>query len=248
MGIENKTIIITGASSGIGEATAKMLGLKGARLVLAGRRDDRLQLIKEAIIKKGGHAIYKITDVRKRCDMDALVETAKYTFGGIDVLINNAGIMPMTPLRERHYDEWYNTIDTNIKGVLNGIGAILPEFYEKKSGHIISLASVAAHQTNYGGAAYAASKFAVWAIMDTLRKEVAHDGTNIRVTTISPGAINTELLNSITSPDMRKAFEDKYKQVGITPVSVAQAICFAIDQAVDVGINEIILRPTLQEV
>lgn len=243
--IQDKVVIITGASSGIGEATAKELASKGAKLVLAARREDRLKKLQEEIKTVGGQAIYKVTDVTSREQMEELAAYTIKEFGKIDVLVNNAGIMPQAFLSENKVDEWDQMIDVNIKGVLYAISAIVPSMRERKSGHVINLSSVAGHNIYPGGTVYCGTKFAVKAISEGLRQEEAMNGTNIRVTNISPGAVTSELLETTTDPTM-KAGLDEFYQVAIDAASIAHAIAFAIDQPSDVGINEMIIRPTVQ--
>lgn len=243
--VENKVVIITGASSGIGEATAKELAAKGAKLVLAARREDRLKKLQEEIHNNGGEAIYKVTDVTSHEQMEGLAAYALEHFGKIDVLVNNAGIMPQAFLAENKVDEWEKMIDVNIKGVLYAIVAIVPSMRERKSGHVINLSSVAGHNIYPGGTVYCGTKFAVRAISEGLRQEEAMSGTNIRVTNISPGAVSSELLETTTDPTMKAGLEDFYK-VAIDADSIARTIAFAIEQPSDVAINEIIVRPTAQ--
>jgi NADP-dependent 3-hydroxy acid dehydrogenase YdfG len=242
--IEDKVVIITGASSGIGEATAKELAAKGAKLVLAARREDRLQKLQEEIEKNGGKAIYKVTDVTSHEQMEELAEYALQEFGKIDVMINNAGLMPLSPLYQKKINEWDTMIDVNIKGVLYGIAAVLPSMRERKSGHIINVSSVAGHLIGPAGAVYSATKFAVRAITEGLRKE--EGGNNIRTTIISPGAVASELPETISDAGLKAAIDDFYK-VAIGNENIARAIAFAIEQPADVAINEMIIRPTNQE-
>lgn len=243
--IHDKVIVITGASSGIGEATAKELALKGAKLVLAARREDRLKQLQDEIQASGGHAIFKVTDVTSRQQMEELAAYALKEYGKIDVLINNAGIMPQAFLAENKVDEWDQIIDVNIKGVLYAIAAIVPSMRERKSGHVINLSSVAGHNIYPGGTVYCGTKFAVKAISEGLRQEEAMNGTNIRVTNISPGAVSSELLETTTDPAIKAGLEDFY-QVAIDADRIAHAIAFAIEQPSDVAINEMIIRPTVQ--
>jgi NADP-dependent 3-hydroxy acid dehydrogenase YdfG len=243
--IQDKVVIITGASSGIGEATAKELSSKGAKLVLAARREERLQKLQQEIEKNGGKAIYKVTDVTSHEQMEELAEYALKTFGKIDVLINNAGVMPHSFLYKKKIADWNRMIDVNIKGVLYGIAAVLPSMREKKEGHIINLSSVAGHVVGAGSTVYAATKFAVRAISEGLRKEESV-GSNIRSTIISPGAVTTELTASITDMDLKPGVEEIYKGA-IDAESIARAIAFAIEQPSDVAINEMVIRPTRQE-
>lgn len=244
-GIQDKVVIITGASSGIGEATAKNLASKGAKIVLGARREDRLQSLKEAIEASGGEAVYRVTDVTSRTEVEALAELAVSEYGRIDVLVNNAGIMPQSYLNKKQIDEWDAMVDINIKGVLYGIAAVLPAMREQKSGHVINISSLAGHQLNPGGAVYSGTKFAVRAITEGLRQEETSEGTNIRTTIISPGAVDTELTNTITDPDVKVGFDEIYKGA-IKPEAVARSIAFAIGEDEEVALNEIIIRPTKQ--
>jgi NADP-dependent 3-hydroxy acid dehydrogenase YdfG len=243
--IKDKVVVLTGASSGIGESTAKVLAAKGAKLVLAARREDRLKSLQDEIQTSGGQAIYKVTDVTSHQQMEELASYALKEFGKIDVLVNNAGIMPQAFLAENKVDEWDKTIDVNIKGVLYAISAIVPFMRERKSGHVINLSSVAGHNIYPGGTVYCGTKFAVKAISEGLRQEEAISGTNIRVTNISPGAVNSELLETTTDPTMKAGLEEFY-QVAIDADGIARAIAFAIEQPSDIAINEMIIRPTVQ--
>ncbi|MGZ0085178.1 SDR family oxidoreductase [Caldibacillus thermoamylovorans] len=242
--IRDKVVIITGASSGIGEATAKELASRGAKLVLAARREDRLKKLQEEIKNSGGQAVYKVTDVTSYEQMEKLAAYSIEEFGKIDVLINNAGIMPHSFLYKKKVDDWNRMIDVNIKGVLYGIAAVLPFMRERKEGHIINISSVAGHVVGAGSTVYAGTKFAVRAISEGLRKEELHN--NIRSTIISPGAVATELTNSITDMDLKPGIDEIYKDA-IDADSIARAIVFAIEQPAEVAINEMIIRPTRQE-
>lgn len=242
--IQGNVVIITGASSGIGEATAKELASKGAKLVLAARREDRLQKLKNEIQTQGGQVIYKVTDVTSPEQMEELADYALKEFGQIDVLVNNAGLMPNSFLYKKQIDDWNKMIDVNIKGVLYGIAAVLPSMRERKSGHIINLSSVAGHFVGAGSAVYAGTKFAVRAISEGLRKEEC--GNNIRTTIISPGMVKSELPDSITDTDFKPVIQKMYEGA-IEAESIARAITYAIEQPSDVAINEIIIRPTSQE-
>ncbi|MGG0305920.1 SDR family oxidoreductase [Priestia megaterium] len=242
--IQDKVVIITGASSGIGEATAKELASKGAQLVLAARREDRLKKLQEEIQKNGGQAIYKVTDVASHEQMEELAEYALTEFGKIDVMVNNAGVMPLSPVYQKKINEWDSMIDINIKGVLYGIAAVLPSMRERKEGHIINVSSIAGHLVFHASAVYSGTKFAVRAITEGLRKEEAPN--NIRTTIISPGTISTELLESISDEELKSEIVEVSK-IGIEPASIARAVAFAIEQPSDVAINEMIVRPTIQE-
>jgi len=244
--IQGKVVIITGASSGIGEATAKNLSSKGAKLVLAARREDRLKTLQQEIRSNGGEAIFKVTDVTSHEQMEELAQYALSEFGQIDVLVNNAGLMPLSLLRNRKIDEWNTMIDVNIKGVLYGISAVLPAMRERKTGHIINISSVAGHVVGAGSAVYSATKFAVKAISEGLRLEESAGGSNIRTTNISPGAIATELKETITDTDLKSGIDEFYKGA-IEVESIARAIAFAIEEPGDIAVNELIIRPTHQE-
>lgn len=243
---ESKVIVITGASSGIGESSAKLLAAKGNKVVLGARREERLKQIVEEIKADNGEALYQVTDVTDSEDVEKLVKLAVDTFGRIDVLINSAGIMPHSPLKDKRINDWDQMIDINIKGTLYGIGAALSYMNEQKAGQIINISSVAGHYAHAGGAVYSATKWAVRAISESLREEVAQDGSNIRVTIISPGAINTELLSSVTDPDLKKNYQQFYDSFGISVDRVATTIQQAIDLPADAAWNEIIIRPTKQ--
>ncbi len=238
--IENKVIVITGASSGLGEATARLLAKKGAKVVLGARRTEKLQAIVHDIRAEGGQAEFIGMDITKPQEVQALIEKALSAFGQIDVLVNNAGLMSIAPLSELKVDEWDRMIDINIKGVLYGIAATLPVFQKQNFGHFINLASVAGIKVfSPGGTVYSGTKFAVRAISDGLRHEV---GETIRTTTIEPGAIEFGSSHKESS----EFVTDFYKQA-IPSDSVARAIAYAIEQPADVDINEIVLRPTSQE-
>lgn len=242
--IQNKVVVITGASSGLGEETAKYLAEKGAYVVLGARRSDKLEQIVAEITSKGGTAIYQVTDVTDKEQVQNLVDIAVTTYGKIDVLINNAGIMPIAPMSELRTEEWDNMVDINIKGVLYGIAAALPIFQKQESGHFINLGSVAGIKVfSPGGTVYSGTKYAVRAISDGLRHEV---GGNIRTTTIEPGAVDSELKLSTKHQQSSDNVKEFYK-MAIPAISVAKAIAFAIEQPADIDINEIILRPTVQE-
>ncbi|AIQ46486.1 oxidoreductase [Paenibacillus sp. FSL R7-0273] len=242
--IQDKIVIITGASSGIGEATAKELASKGAKLVLAARREDRLQKLQQEIENNGGQAVYKVTDVASHEQMEELAEYTLKEFGKIDVLVNNAGVMPLSPVHEKKINEWNAMIDINIKGVLFGIAAVLPSMRERKLGHIINVSSIAGHLVFPASAIYSGTKFAVRAITEGLRIEEC--GNNIRTTIISPGSIDTELTQAISGVDLKSAIDEDMK-IAIKPSSIARAIAFAIEQPADVAVNEMIVRPTIQQ-
>lgn len=246
MAIKNKVVVITGASSGIGEATAKLLAENGAKIVLGARREERLKELADEIKSNGGQAVYQVTDVVNPEDSKQLVHLAKETFGGVDAIFLNAGIMPNSPLSELKTDEWNSMVDVNIKGVLNGIAAVLPTFTSQKSGHIITTSSVAGLKAYPGGAVYGATKWAVRDLMEVLRMESAQEGTNIRTATIYPAAINTELLDTITDKNTEEGMTAMYEQYGITPDRVANVVAFALEQPEDTNINEFTIGPTTQ--
>ena len=198
--IKDKVVIITGASSGIGEATAKLLASKGAKVVLGARREQQLKQLVDDIQKAGGQAIYQVMDVVDPSDNAAIVKLAQETFGGVDVIFLNAGIMPNSPLSAMQTDEWHQTVDVNIKGVLNGVAAVLPTFISQKSGHAIATSSVAGLKAYPGGAVYGGTKWFVRDFMEVLRMESAQEGTNIRTATIYPAAINTLVVRSDYQP------------------------------------------------
>jgi len=242
--IKGKVVVITGASSGLGAATARLLSAEGASVVLGARRVDRIQSLADELNAKGGKALAIATDVTHVEQVKKLVDSAVQKFGRIDVMINNAGIMPHSPLERLKIDDWNRTIDVNIKGVLYGIAAALPYMKQQKAGHIINVSSVAGHKVTPNGAVYCATKHAVRALSEGLRVEVKP--YNIRTTIISPGAVATELPNSITEPDIADGVSKFYKETAIPADSFARAVAFAMSQPEDVDINEILFRPTSQ--
>jgi NADP-dependent 3-hydroxy acid dehydrogenase YdfG len=241
--IKEKVVIITGASSGLGEATARRLAKNGAKLMLAARREDRLKDLVADIQKDGGVAKYQVTDISDRSEVEQLVQATKEAYGKIDVLVNNAGLMPLSPLAATKVDEWEKMIDVNIKGLLYGVAAVMPIMLQQGSGQIINLSSVAGHKVFPGGAVYCATKFAVKAISEGIRLE--SEG-KIRSTNISPGAVATELTSTISDDEAAKMAEQLYG-IAIDADAIARAITFAIEQPADVDVNEIIIRPTKQE-
>jgi NADP-dependent 3-hydroxy acid dehydrogenase YdfG len=242
--IDGKIVVITGASSGLGEATARMLSAQGATVVLGARRLERIVALADELVRAGGQALALQTDVTRHEDVQRLVDTAVEKFGRIDVLLNNAGLMPSSPLERRKIDDWDRMIDVNIKGVLYGIAAALPHMQARKSGHIVNVSSVAGHKVRAGTAVYSATKHAVRVLTEGLRQEVKP--YNIRTTIISPGAVATELPDSITEADVQAGVKAFY-EIAIPAESFARAVVYALGQPEDVDINEILFRPTKQE-
>ncbi|WP_437805959.1 SDR family oxidoreductase [Sorangium sp. So ce1078] len=238
-GIEGKVVVITGASSGIGEAAARLLARRGARVVMGARRADRLEKLASAIRAEGGTAEVRAVDVTKRKDVDDLVKLAQTTFGRVDVIVNNAGVMPLSPLSSLKVEEWDRMIDVNIRGVLHGIAAGLPIMKAQGHGQFVNVASIGAHLVVPTAAVYCATKYAVWAISEGLRQE----SSDIRVTVISPGVTESELADTITDDSARQMMND-YRKIAISSDSIARAIAFAIEQPADVDVNEIVVRPT----
>lgn len=243
--IKGKVVVITGASSGMGEAAAKYLANLGASVVLGARRADKIEKLSKEINDNGGKSLAIEVDVTKRDEVKQFVDSAVKHFGRVDVMLNNAGVMPLSPIDRLNVEEWDTMIDVNIKGVLYGIAAVLPYMKEQKSGQIINTSSVAGHKIFGGSAVYSATKFAVRALTEGLRMEVKP--YNIRTTIVCPGAVKTELLDHITEADIQKANQDYVGAVGISPDSFARVVAFAISQPDDVDINEVIFRPTAQE-
>jgi NADP-dependent 3-hydroxy acid dehydrogenase YdfG len=241
-GITDKVVVIAGASSGLGEATARFLARHGAKLVLGARRLDRLQAL-AGELSLGADAAVR-TDVTKPDEVKALVERAVRSHGRIDVILNNAGLMPHSPLERGKVQDWDRMIDVNIKGVLYGIAAALPHMIAQRSGHIINVSSVAGHKVRPGSAVYAATKTAVRVISEGLRQEVKP--YNIRTTIISPGAVASELPDSVTEPDIAENIR-KFYAIAIPADSFARMVAFAMSQPEDVDVNEILFRPTKQE-
>ena len=244
--IEGKVVVITGASSGLGEATARLLSAQGASVVLGARRIDRLGVLADELSRRGGKALAVPTDVVQCDQVKRLVDAAVQTYGRIDVMINNAGLMPQALLERLKIDEWNRMIDVNIKGVLYGIAAALPHMKRQKAGHFINVSSVAGHRVGPGFAVYAATKYAVRALSEGLRQEVKP--YNIRTTVISPGAVATELPNTVTDPQAAERIRKFYAEVAIPAESFARAVAFAMSQPEEVDVNEILFRPTRQEV
>jgi NADP-dependent 3-hydroxy acid dehydrogenase YdfG len=237
--IEGKVIAITGASSGIGEATARLLAQRGARVVVGARRTDRLEALVAAIRAEGGTAEYRALDVTSREDVEAFVAFAESRFGRVDVIVNNAGVMPLSPLEALKVEEWDRMIDVNIRGVLYGIAAGLPLFRRQGGGQFVNVSSIAAHRVVPTGAVYCATKFAVNAISEGLRQESG----DIRVTIVSPGVTESELADTITHEATAEWLEE-YRKVALPADAIARAIAFAVEQPDGVDVNEIIVRPT----
>ena len=237
--LHGKTVLITGASSGIGEATAKLLAQRGANVVIGARRGERLRALEQAIAAAGGSIRQRPLDVTDAADVAAFVAYAQHQFGRVDVLVNNAGIMPLSPLSALKLDEWNRMIDVNIRGVLHGIAAILPVMQAQGSGQVINVASLGAHYVVPTAAVYCATKFAVWAISDGLRQE----SDTIRVTTISPGVVESELADTITDPAAAELMKT-YRAIALKPDAIGRAVRFAIEQPDGVDVNEIVVRPT----
>ncbi|MFC9501635.1 SDR family oxidoreductase [Streptomyces sp. NPDC056982] len=242
-GITGKVVAITGASSGIGEATALLLAERGARLVLGARRSERLEALVARIEKAGGEAVQIRTDVTRLDDVRALVGLAGERFGRLDVLISNAGVGTISPLDDLRTTEWDHMVDVNIKGVLHGIGAALPVFRAQGGGHFVTTASTAAFRVAPAMAVYAGTKIAVRAICEGLRQEA---GPTVRVSTVSPGVIDTDFAEASTNERVRAEIAGMRDRVAIPPSAIARAIAFAIEQPADVDVNEIVVRPTAQ--
>ncbi|MFB5268738.1 SDR family oxidoreductase [Paenibacillus enshidis] len=245
--MKQKVAIITGASSGMGAATAKLLAQHDIKVMLAARREDRLQQLQEEIRSAGGEASYRVTDVTSRGDVEALAEATIQTFGQIDIMINNAGIMPLSLFHHLKVDEWERMIDVNIKGVLYGMAAVYKHMEERNEGHIINFSSIAGHLTFPSSSVYSATKHAVRVLTEGMRTELGAK-QNIRTTLISPGAVETELYGTITDdsiyPVLEKLGSKDWQQ--LDPSDIANTVLFAIQQPANVTINELIVRPTSQ--
>ncbi len=243
--IKGKVVVITGASSGLGEAAARMLSAQGATVVLGARRVERIQALASELAAADGKALAIGTDVT-RCDqVKNLVDSAVQQFGRVDVMVNNAGLMPHSPLERAKIADWERMIDVHLKGLMYGIAASLPHMIRQKSGHMVMVSSVAGHKVRPGSAVYAATKTGVRVIAEGFRQEVKPH--NIRTTIISPGAVVTNLSDSITEPDVEKAVRDFTAQYAISAESFARSLCFAMSQPDDMDVNEILYRPTRQE-
>lgn len=239
MSIQGKIVLVTGASSGIGEATARELAARGATVVLGARRTDRLEKLVAELRAQGATAEFQALDVTKRDSVADIVRFARERFGRLDVIVNNAGVMPLSPLEALKVNEWEQMIDVNIKGVLYGIAAVLPVFAQQGHGHVINTSSIAAYRSIPTGAVYCATKAAVNFITEGLRQENAY----VRTTIISPGVTESELAHTITHEATAK-FIDDYRKIIIPADAIARAVAFAIDQPDGVDVNEIVVRPT----
>lgn len=239
---ESKIILVTGASSGIGEAVAERLASEGHRVIAGARREDRLRELADRIGQSGGAIEVRRLDVTDRADVAAFVDAAVQTHGRVDVIVNNAGVMPLSRLDALLTDEWDRMIDVNVRGLLNGIAATLPHFQRQGSGHFITVASVGAHEVVPTAAVYCATKYAAWAITEGLRMEV---DPSIRVTTVSPGVVESELADTISDPTAASAMQE-YRADSIPPEAIARGISYAINEPADVDVNELIIRPARQ--
>lgn len=240
LNIQDKVIVITGASSGIGEATARLLAERGAKVVLGARRTERLAVIAEEINGAGGHAQFRALDVTDPQDVQRFVDFAVEHYGRVDVLVNNAGVMPLSRLDALKVDEWNHMIDVNIRGVLHGIAASLPLMQRQRAGQIINIASIGAYAVSPTAAVYCATKYAVRAISEGLRQEV---GGDIRVTVIAPGVTESELAESISDEGGREEMKS-FRKIAIPAEAIARAIAYAVEQPADVDVSELIVRPT----
>ena len=240
--VEPKVVLITGASSGIGEATARLLAAKGHRVVLGARRVDRIAALAHEIRESGGQALHQKLDVTDLASVQAFVASAHSRHGRVDVLVNNAGVMPLSLVEELRVDEWNQMIDVNLRGVLHGIAAVLPLMREQGAGHIVNVASVSAHRVDPTAAVYCATKYAVRALSEGLRQE----SRNLRVTVVSPGLTRSELFDGIGDPQVRAGVRAMLDQASIPAAAIAEAIGYAISQPANVDVNELIVRPTAQ--
>lgn len=239
--VENKVVIITGASSGLGEETARVLAKNGAKVILSARRQDRLEKLAGEI---GENAVWLKSDVTSLEDMQALVRLAKEKFGRVDAIFANAGIMPGGNMSELKVNDWMGMVEINIKGVLNAMAAVLPEFITQKSGHIIVTSSAAGLRSVPGNAVYCGTKHFVCAMLDSFRMEAVAEDTNIRTTTIYPGAVKTELLNTIAPSPTKAMVEKFYEDAGLTPDIIANAVLYAISQPDNVNVSDLVVRPS----
>lgn len=236
---QSKVVLITGASSGIGEAAARLLAAQGHRVYVGARRTDRLEMLVQEIRAKGGTAAFRALDVTSAEDMQAFVRGAEAAFGQVDVIVNNAGVMPLSPLSSLKVDEWDRMIDVNIRGVLHGIAAVLPGMERQGHGQVINVSSIGGLSVSPTAAVYCATKFAVRAISDGLRQETS----KIRVTVVCPGVVESELADTITDDTARVAMQS-FRRVALHPDAIARAIAYAIEQPDDVDVSEVVVRPT----
>lgn len=237
-----KVVLITGASSGIGQATALRLAADGHHVVIGARREDRLTELADKIRANGGSVDAVRLDVTDRADVTTFVDDAVARHGRVDVIVNNAGVMPLSRLDSLLVDEWDRMLDVNVRGLLHGIAAALPVFQRQNGGHFVTVASIGAHQVVPTGAVYCATKYAAWAITEGLRQEA---DPSIRVTTVSPGVVESELANTITEPGAQEMMRT-YRAESIPPSAIADAIAYAINQPDNVDVNELIIRPARQ--
>lgn len=245
--LSDHVAIVTGASSGIGDATARLLARKGATVVLAARRADRLDELRASIEADGGTALAVPTDVTDRAAVQALARAALDAYGRVDVLVNNAGVMPLTMLHNMQTDDWYRTVDVNLNGVLHAVEAVLPAMMERRSGHVVNVSSVAGRRVYLGGAVYSATKFAVRALSEGMRQELGPQ-FGIRVTCIEPGAVETELTDTITDPDVQKGMEKMFSR--LTPLDaqrIAEAIVYSVEAPASATVAELLVLPTDQQ-
>lgn len=235
----NKVVLVTGASSGIGEGIARELAAAGAKVMLGARRTDRLGVLADELTAAGGDVRARALDVTDRASVETFAEAARHAWGRVDVIVNNAGVMPLSPMASLKVDEWERMIDVNIKGVLYGVASVLPEMTARGSGHIINIASIGALSVVPTAAVYCATKYAVRAISDGLRQENA----SLRVTCVMPGVVESELASTITDPVAAEAMA-RYRAIALKPDAIARAVRYAIEQPDDVDVNEIVVRPT----
>lgn len=244
LSIAHKVVAITGASSGIGEAIARHLAKQGAKVVLGARRIDKLQQLAREIEAEGGHVAFTTLDVTQLDSMKAFVQHALEAFGVIDVFVNNAGVMPLSYLNEYKVAEWHQMVDVNIKGVLHGIAAALPSFDKNQRGHFVNISSVGDRWVGPTSSVYSATKFAVRALTEGLRQEV---GTHVRVTLVAPGATESELVESISDPTLKKMAIEKFRADTLPAEAIARAVAYAMVQPADVDVNELVVRPISQK-
>ncbi|MFI7100892.1 SDR family oxidoreductase [Streptomyces sp. NPDC050161] len=243
-GIEGKVVVITGASSGIGEATALLLAERGAKVVLGARRPERLEALAARIAESGGEAVWARTDVKRRADLAALVQLARDRFGKTDVLVSNAGVGLISPLDDLRVEDWEEMIDVNLKGVLYGIAAALPVFREQGFGHFVNVVSTSGLRIVPLQSVYAGTKNAVRTISEGLRQEA---GDGLRVTVVSPGFVRTDFAQAMPLPEVKARIVDRMEEIAIPPAAVARAIAFAVEQPDGVDVGDIVVRPTAQD-